>query len=1001
MERRSRAAGYAERRQMELVQRSRSKQKTVASKRSRPRTLSPPTALGEKLSAVVPAKSAEKLSVVEKNIAVIDTVRVHQQKTEVLFISGNLLDSLDGIQQFSNLRTLSAASNYLASFDSLKALSLLQGLEVLNLQNNPVTQLPYYRLHVLEMCPRLTTLDNKEVSKDKAHMADTLLKEEALLDRMYVQHSLILKMTNVLSKVELHDEFHTILESRGGPKQHPSTVSLELFFISGAELSVWYMPPEDVLPQLRRQVRRLRLIRMASHTADKEVDNAHGWDMAYNEVLEEQSALISSMFSRLQKAICKSYGVSHLEDASSVLAAFKELIGALSAKHTDNELLNEWKHSTPPVTSPTSLPPQQADPGTPFDTMLSEIQHNNERQQLAEQKHKNRLAKTRAHGDMHMHQPPSLPSSRGVSPRSTVSMPTRSRIDDRESSLSPTASILEFVEPEPVIQAEVSQHIADELRLQQVNTALRNKLEEYQRSNTRNANTAKHYKAQLQEAMKRESMLHAKVEDMEIAHVEQIEVLQQTITQLEHSRVQSEESVTMQMEHVRVHEVRLEELERAQHTIAALQRDCDYLRQKVTQYRDEVRMRSVPREEVAQIEECPSEVIRMGNRCLLKRVFKRFTAIVRPMVSQRNACYLLKDVRCIGNIRSVMLQWRRLARQDAFITEGRNWMQHTLRLKYFKMWCTTACRRTLSTKRREIESAWNHWVMKSQQRKRGTTSSGGSSSTPMARLTTPTPTPLPSPSRRAHALRRHKPLRELTSSDEEISHIDPSGRVYSPVEGHTTAVPKRGLVHVVKRSKHKDMNQADKYYEDSESDGEGDYIAPPVNNRKKCARSMLTQQDMFRRWQTYCSTQRRKNKSMAALKCYTRSLKSTTFNSWRGSTRIQAQERLGQLSDHFSAWRKECHDARQRHVQSHMAQSMRKMRESRLVAAMMAQWMQKMRRRALLGRIEESAVEILTRKREKAVFSKWKAAGIRQLLRHKHDKYRLEEEVFSFFAGRC
>lgn len=66
-------------------------------------------------------------------------------RPQVLYISKNSLKRMDGIQQFAQLRVLSAADNLLADYAELMPLRSLKDLQVASFEGNPMTQLPYYR----------------------------------------------------------------------------------------------------------------------------------------------------------------------------------------------------------------------------------------------------------------------------------------------------------------------------------------------------------------------------------------------------------------------------------------------------------------------------------------------------------------------------------------------------------------------------------------------------------------------------------------------------------------------------------------------------------------------------------------------------------------------------------------------------------------------------------------------------------------------------------------
>ena len=91
---------------------------------------------------------SSKIAVVEKFITEIDRLPKRFESIKVLYLSKNSLRSLEGVQQFRYLRTLSVADNLLASLDELAWLQLpdkVAQVEVLSLEGNPLARLPNYR----------------------------------------------------------------------------------------------------------------------------------------------------------------------------------------------------------------------------------------------------------------------------------------------------------------------------------------------------------------------------------------------------------------------------------------------------------------------------------------------------------------------------------------------------------------------------------------------------------------------------------------------------------------------------------------------------------------------------------------------------------------------------------------------------------------------------------------------------------------------------------------
>jgi Leucine-rich repeat (LRR) protein len=76
----------------------------------------------------------------------------------LLYLSNNSLVSLNNIQQFKNLETLTVAGNEIAYYEDLVALKDLPSLTSLDLRDNKVTDLPYFYDYILSLCPGLKIL---------------------------------------------------------------------------------------------------------------------------------------------------------------------------------------------------------------------------------------------------------------------------------------------------------------------------------------------------------------------------------------------------------------------------------------------------------------------------------------------------------------------------------------------------------------------------------------------------------------------------------------------------------------------------------------------------------------------------------------------------------------------------------------------------------------------------------------------------------------------------
>jgi Leucine-rich repeat (LRR) protein len=111
----------------------------------------------------------DKVSAVGEDLTTVDTIFTSIPSQIIgtvkhLFLSNNLLSSLQGVEKFANVQILSASNNRLVYLDSLEALFTLPQLKRLSLLGNPITKLPYYRDHVIALCEKLDSLDGVTVS---------------------------------------------------------------------------------------------------------------------------------------------------------------------------------------------------------------------------------------------------------------------------------------------------------------------------------------------------------------------------------------------------------------------------------------------------------------------------------------------------------------------------------------------------------------------------------------------------------------------------------------------------------------------------------------------------------------------------------------------------------------------------------------------------------------------------------------------------------------------
>ena len=523
------------------------------------RTSTPPPNVG-KLSNVFQGKQKieSKVSAVEKNVSQIDSLGQSQDsKAEIIFLSGNVLRNLSGIERFVNLRVLSVGSNYLSTFESLEPLFNLRKLEVLSLINNPVTQLPYYRCRVILNCKHLVTLDNKEISQRERQIAVKVSTEESLqLKQMYINHSFIIKSSHASS---------TILLMASLPGWDvPSEVSPLMFLRASLESWIAYNSFKSITNQLQRAVRRARLVQMGASGSDKDIDSIVGWKSAYNSVSETQQGNIQEEFNKMVSLLHKVYGCT--VSTQNPLQIFSQHVETLLSKQQVGLLLPDVLAL--PATSSTALPPQQADPGTPIEMIDNLKEHLTERNEEAEKKHMRRMELSRQHlPDPHCHRHGSRSGS--VSPSDSLfadhqesvkrpihrdhqlvgnhSDPSQHQRTEQETTELFREELEKFKQdqeaakhPHEEIEREgdLLEAARGELMMQEINKALRNELNNYQEALKR---SSEKYRAKVQQFKTNESELLQKLRSAEEAYSATVAELDSAKSEVSYWKVKSAE----------------------------------------------------------------------------------------------------------------------------------------------------------------------------------------------------------------------------------------------------------------------------------------------------------------------------------------------------------------------------------------------------------------------------------------------------------------------------
>ena len=154
------------------------------------------------LARTIDASRGDCLKLVGQGITHVDLLPEHSCGFRKLFLSCNRIAKLKNIVQFGRAEMISLAGNQIADFSQVVHLRRCPKLRTLNLSENPVNHLPFYRSHCLQLLPELTSLDSLKVTAQEREMvARTLQREAESLSLMLANFCLILKLKETCRRV--------------------------------------------------------------------------------------------------------------------------------------------------------------------------------------------------------------------------------------------------------------------------------------------------------------------------------------------------------------------------------------------------------------------------------------------------------------------------------------------------------------------------------------------------------------------------------------------------------------------------------------------------------------------------------------------------------------------------------------------------------------------------------------------------------------------------------
>ncbi|KAJ3052298.1 Leucine-rich repeat-containing protein 23 [Rhizophlyctis rosea] len=130
-------------------------------------------ARGNKLTNLAPivCPKLQRLYLANNNISSLTGLE-NKQSLQLLHLRANKIRSLDVIGDLGALSYLNLRSNQIENPKELDKIASLQNLKAIVLMDNPIDQLPTYRLELLRRLPKLERIDKDPVSEEEKEEAE-------------------------------------------------------------------------------------------------------------------------------------------------------------------------------------------------------------------------------------------------------------------------------------------------------------------------------------------------------------------------------------------------------------------------------------------------------------------------------------------------------------------------------------------------------------------------------------------------------------------------------------------------------------------------------------------------------------------------------------------------------------------------------------------------------------------------------------------------------------
>jgi hypothetical protein len=549
----------------------------------------------------------------------------------------------------------------------LKDLSLLR---IVNLEFNPISQLPYYRCHVASILPQIRILDSREITPQERNKAAVVLKkEEVTLEKMFRNECLIAKLSKGIEAVQHQDELRARvikrLRAAGSKLQTRNMLDLWEMHDFFSEDDRYY-----VYEMLRKEVRKIYNIRSfgGGMIKDNRGKGADPWEICYSEVLLHQKTRIAELLFQLENESERL--IKSIEESKE--GAFSDRsIQAEGIRRTMSFVIDGIREEIGDVEK--------------FQPILQELEPKEQVQTLSRDPYG-----PLSYATTLVHSLPPKQNEPGKEPkRVKIQVPKPSPSAPKAPAVAPVpiSNVVtepKHIQPEVIPETVRVELITEQQALHSINAQLKTKLEQFKTCNEENVHRAQQERTRLHneiDSLKTKLLASELRVEMSTKEIDRLRV---ELTKAQ-ERPQVDPSLDRELKKTQYNVTDLEaKLASAQKEAASATAEAEYLKRVAADYGKELKMLFANETKVETAEEHNRRrILRIGLRKL-----KQATIISQYADNLRNSFTLTSNVRLVVDTLAIWrmnTKYRHLAkknRKSTLISHFKEWRNQLERLRF-------------------------------------------------------------------------------------------------------------------------------------------------------------------------------------------------------------------------------------------------------------------------------------------------------------------------------